>query len=174
MQGKAHSVFEYLSRGQVQVACEAMARPEQAVQEGFRKDYHKLIASLEARESILTAPQKYHLGCWKLWVLLRLQLFTDDSFVFSKVARNVSDLIEQLPDVCGEAEEKACEHIKARQRIALALSASQASLEQGLQQLNGQNVEVALPHIHASVAFRLESSTDLSVCEELIHAICLT
>jgi hypothetical protein len=90
-----------------------MVRPQQALQEGIRKDYHKLVTSLEAQEHVLTAPQKQHLGCWKLWVLLRLQLFTDDSFVFNKVARNVRDLIEQLPDVCGEEEEEACECIKA-------------------------------------------------------------
>ena len=80
----------------------------------MRKEYRRLIDSIEAKQYMLSTAQRQHLGCWRLWVLLRLQLFTDDSFVFNKVTRNVRELIEQLPAVSGEAEEAACEHIKAR------------------------------------------------------------
>lgn len=91
-----------------------MRDPGQAMGEAVRKEYKRLIESVEGKENMLSAPQRQHLGCWRLWVLLRLQLFTDDSFVFNKVTRNVRELVEQLPHVSGAEEEAACQLVKVR------------------------------------------------------------
>lgn len=93
----------------MQVLCEAMAEPGRAVEEAHRKAYAKLFTCVERWEHVLSARQREHLACWKLWVILRLQLFTDDSFIFTKVARNIQELVKNLPDVSGEAEEEAAE-----------------------------------------------------------------
>ena len=55
----------------------------------LRKPFIKLLNSLEGREAAFTPQQRQHMGVWKLLVFLRLQLFTDDSFIFNKVARNI-------------------------------------------------------------------------------------
>jgi hypothetical protein len=100
------------AQSHLQVMCQAMMDPNRATDDALRKPYHKLFATLERHESIFSPQQQAHLGCWKLWVLLRLQLFTDDSFVFNKVARNVQELIVGLPEVSGEEEEETCERLQ--------------------------------------------------------------
>ena len=91
-----------------------MVDPNAAVDDELRRPYRKLFESLEARQHIFTPQQRQHLACWRLWVLLRLQLFTDDSFVFNKVARNVQELMQQLPETNGEDGEAACTHVLVR------------------------------------------------------------
>lgn len=91
-----------------------MKDPGAAVDPELRKAFCKLVQSCEARQHALAAPQRQHLGCWRLWVSLRLQLFTDDSFVFTKVVKNVQELAQQLPAVAGEDEEAACGHVLVR------------------------------------------------------------
>ena len=73
----------------LQVACEAMADQTAPLEDELRKPFIKLLNSLEAREAAFTPQQRQHMGVWKLLVFLRLQLFTDDSFIFNKVTRNI-------------------------------------------------------------------------------------
>jgi hypothetical protein len=89
-----------------------MAEPRRAVEDGLRKHYAKLFTCLEAHEGHFSAQQQRHLACWHLWVVLRCQLFTDDSFIFTKVARNLQELLKALPDVEGEAEEETAEQLQ--------------------------------------------------------------
>jgi hypothetical protein len=103
-----------LTAAGLQVMCEAMADPAAATGDELRKPYHKLLTSFEARAAAFSMQQQQHLACWKLWVLLRLQLFTDDSFIFNKVSRNVQELLQQLPDVEGSEEDEACARIQVR------------------------------------------------------------
>jgi hypothetical protein len=93
--------------------CEAMQDPAQAAVESQRKQFHRLMLSLETCEAAFTAAQQRHMAVWKLYIFLRQQLFTDDSFIFTKVCRNMRELVDALPAVTSD-EQAACEHIKVR------------------------------------------------------------
>jgi hypothetical protein len=93
--------------------CEAMQDPAQAAVESQRKQFHRLMLSLETCEAAFTAAQQRHMAVWKLYIFLRQQLFTDDSFIFTKVCRNMRELVDALPAVTSD-EQAACEHIKVQ------------------------------------------------------------
>ena len=57
------------------------------------------------------------MAVWRLAVIMPQQLATDDSFVFSKSAKNVRELIEGLPEV-GDEENSSLAHILVRSSAA--------------------------------------------------------
>ena len=77
----------------------------------LRRPLRKLLISAEAQEKLFSKAQRRHLDVWKVWALLRHQLHTDDSFMFTKVVNNVRDLVSQLPEVLPE-EDEAFEAVK--------------------------------------------------------------
>lgn len=87
--------------------------------EALRKRYHRLLVAVESSEAAFSPAQQRHLAVWKLWVFLRQQaLFTDDSFIFTKVCRNLREVAENLPSVSSD-EDAALEHVTVRSHLQM-------------------------------------------------------
>ncbi|KAJ6762960.1 F7O18.3 PROTEIN [Salix purpurea] len=62
-----------------------------------RADYHALFSAAQDAAECLNKKQKNQLATWTVRAVVANDLFTDDSFVFSKTAGQVRDAIANLP-----------------------------------------------------------------------------
>lgn len=62
-----------------------------------RGDYHALFLEAQSAAEILDKKQRNQLTAWTLSAVLTNDLFTDDSFVFSKTASKLKDELSSLP-----------------------------------------------------------------------------
>lgn len=87
----------------------AFANPDNASEPGLRKEYARLLASVERCQTtggaasgagalFTRASEREQIEIYRLWALLRSELQTDDGFVFSKVVTRVKDAIAALPE----------------------------------------------------------------------------
>ncbi|CAN1765943.1 hypothetical protein LINPERHAP1_LOCUS9782 [Linum perenne] len=75
----------------------------------LREDYHALFSAAQDTTEFLNKKQKHQLETWTIMAVVANDLFTDDSFVFSKAATRIKDTITSLPvaTVDDDAEEAA-------------------------------------------------------------------
>jgi hypothetical protein len=97
----------------LQVLCEAFAFVSGPVADDAppAKAFRKVLDAVEECEGALqlTPGQARQAAVWRLAVIMPQQLATDDSFMFSKAAQNVRELVEGLPEVLpGEDAALAC------------------------------------------------------------------
>ncbi|KAI4370241.1 hypothetical protein MLD38_018611 [Melastoma candidum] len=86
----------------------AMLSPTACTDPSVRADYHALFSTAQDASEHLTEKQKNLLATWTIRAVVANDLFTDDSFVFSKAATRIKDIISGLPvatedDDVGEA-----------------------------------------------------------------------
>ncbi|KAL4574700.1 hypothetical protein LXL04_021536 [Taraxacum kok-saghyz] len=62
-----------------------------------RADYHALFVAAEDLTEIFTQKQQKHLSLWSIRAVMANDLFTDDSFVFSKACGRIKEAISNLP-----------------------------------------------------------------------------
>ncbi|KAF2307011.1 hypothetical protein GH714_023286 [Hevea brasiliensis] len=62
-----------------------------------RADYHALFSAAQDAADCLTKKQKNQLATWTIRAVVANDLFTDDSFVFSKAAGRMKEAITSLP-----------------------------------------------------------------------------
>jgi hypothetical protein len=82
----------------------AFADPAAALDAQLRRDYGRLVKSAQLRAELLSKQQQAQLEVYAVWGLLRSELFTDDSFAFSKVLSRIKAAISELPDADEEQE----------------------------------------------------------------------
>ncbi|CAN0830676.1 hypothetical protein LINGRAHAP2_LOCUS1486 [Linum grandiflorum] len=75
----------------------------------IRDDYHALFSAAQDTAELLNRKQKHQLETWSIMAVVANDLFTDDSFVFSKAAGRIKETISNLPaaTVDDDAEEAA-------------------------------------------------------------------
>ncbi|CAO2833179.1 unnamed protein product [Amaranthus hypochondriacus] len=71
-----------------------------------RSDYHALFSAAQDAKECLNKKQKNRLTAWTIHAVVANDLFTDDSFVFSKAAGRIKDLISNLPVATKEEDAK--------------------------------------------------------------------
>ncbi|XP_061352282.1 uncharacterized protein LOC133297201 [Gastrolobium bilobum] len=62
-----------------------------------RSDYHSLFSAAQITKELLNKKQKNQLATWTISAVVANDLYTDDSFVFSKAAGQIKEAISNLP-----------------------------------------------------------------------------
>ncbi|KAJ6757379.1 F7O18.3 PROTEIN [Salix koriyanagi] len=75
----------------------AMSSTTSCTDPSVRADYHALFSAAQDAAECLNKKQKNQLATWTVRAVVANDLFTDDSFVFSKTAGQVRDAIANLP-----------------------------------------------------------------------------
>ncbi|XP_008218305.1 PREDICTED: uncharacterized protein LOC103318681 [Prunus mume] len=75
----------------------AMASPTACTDPSLRADYHALFSAAKDASECLNKKQKNQLTAWRIRTVMANELFTDDSFQFSKTAAQVKEAISNLP-----------------------------------------------------------------------------
>ncbi|XP_045809049.1 uncharacterized protein LOC123903176 [Trifolium pratense] len=75
----------------------AMSSPVSSTDASVRADYHALFSAAQNAKEHLNKKQKNQLATWTISAVVANDLFTDDSFVFSKAAGQIKEAISNLP-----------------------------------------------------------------------------
>ncbi|OAY75786.1 hypothetical protein ACMD2_01366 [Ananas comosus] len=75
----------------------AMASPSACNEPALRADYHTLFTAVQDVVECFSAQQKNLLTTWTLHAVVANDLYTDDSFVYSKAAGKIKEAISSLP-----------------------------------------------------------------------------
>ncbi|XP_021769814.1 uncharacterized protein LOC110734058 [Chenopodium quinoa] len=104
----------------------AMFSPTSCNNASARSDYHALFSAAQDAKDCLNKKQKNQLTVWTIRAVVANDLYTDDSFVFSKAAGRVKDLISNLPVATKEddAEEVAALQDE-KERVSREVQSSQ-------------------------------------------------
>ncbi|KAK3418314.1 uncharacterized protein LOC104415380 [Eucalyptus grandis] len=82
----------------------AMSLSTACTDQSVRADYHALFSAAQDAAEHLSDKQKNQLTTWTIQAVVANDLFTDDSFVFSRTAGRIKDTISNLP-VATEADD---------------------------------------------------------------------
>ncbi|OWM67294.1 uncharacterized protein LOC116207507 [Punica granatum] len=75
----------------------AMSSPTACTDQSVRADYHALFLAAQDAADCLNKRQKNQLTAWTMRAVVANDLFTDDSFLFSKTATQIKEVISNLP-----------------------------------------------------------------------------
>ncbi|KAM2664236.1 hypothetical protein EV1_010686 [Malus domestica] len=75
----------------------AMESPTSCTDPSMRADYHALFSAAQDASECLDKKQKNQLTTWTIRAVMANELFTDDSFLFSKAAGRLKEAISNLP-----------------------------------------------------------------------------
>ncbi|XP_064991861.1 uncharacterized protein LOC135628851 isoform X1 [Musa acuminata AAA Group] len=75
----------------------AMASPSVCNEASLRMDYQALFSAVQDVAECFSKEQKNQLATWTLQAVVANDLYTDDSFVYSKAAGKIKDAISSLP-----------------------------------------------------------------------------
>ncbi|KAH7571856.1 hypothetical protein JRO89_XS04G0156000 [Xanthoceras sorbifolium] len=75
----------------------AMSSSTSCTDPSVRADYHALFSAAQDAAECLNKKQKNQLSTWTIRAVVANDLFTDDSFVFSKAAMRIKEIISNLP-----------------------------------------------------------------------------
>ncbi|CAM6036150.1 unnamed protein product [Sphagnum compactum] len=80
----------------------AMVCPSHATDAALRSDYQALFNAVHEKLECFSGAQRMQIEVWELWVLVANDLYTDDTFVFSKASSRVRQVIDSLPEATEE------------------------------------------------------------------------
>ncbi|GLJ42389.1 hypothetical protein SUGI_0877940 [Cryptomeria japonica] len=80
----------------------AMASPSSCTNPGLRADYHALFSAAQDIVNCFNKQQQQQLETWIIRAQVANDLFTDDSFIFSKASARVRQAISSLPEASTE------------------------------------------------------------------------
>jgi len=114
--GHANALFD--------CAVAAFKDPELPIRDAtLRKEFRKLVEDVAARAEVLEPWQISAVAqVYRLVYSLRLQLFTDDSFAFSKIVKDVQAAVEVLPSVSDDDKAQQEAHRVGCKRLFPALA----------------------------------------------------
>lgn len=96
----------------------AMLSPVSCNDASMRSDYHALFSAAQDATEILTKQQKNQLSVWTIRAVVANDFYTDDSFVFSKAAGRIKDLIFNLPVATEEEDAEEAAALKEEKETA--------------------------------------------------------
>lgn len=76
----------------------AFKTPDNATQALLRKEYLRLMMSVDRQIEIFRRQERTQIDVYKIWAVLQNEMHTDDSFTFNKVIIKLKGLIQQLPE----------------------------------------------------------------------------
>jgi uncharacterized protein (DUF2267 family) len=85
----------------------AFADPSQATEPTLRKEYRRLMATVNEHAQVLSKAERAQLSVYSTWALTQNELFTDDSFMFNKVIAKLKSSISELLTADEELEAAA-------------------------------------------------------------------
>ncbi|XP_002979276.2 uncharacterized protein LOC9660724 [Selaginella moellendorffii] len=80
----------------------AMSPPTKANAAAVRADYQQLFSAVQDKLNSYTPSQQEQIEVWALWAQLGNDFYTDDTFVFSRAAGRLKQLITALPEAVAE------------------------------------------------------------------------
>ncbi|QCE07471.1 hypothetical protein DEO72_LG9g2491 [Vigna unguiculata] len=83
-----------------------------------RADYHCLFSAAQNAKEHLNKKQKNQLAAWTINAVVANDLYTDDSFVFSKAAGKIKEIISSLPVATEEEDAEEAKSLKDSTVIA--------------------------------------------------------
>lgn len=99
-----------------QVLEAAMLNPRRLREKEMRVAYRKLFTAACNREHLFPQQKRPMLELWRVRVLLQLELYTDDTFQFSRAVRQVREWLEKLPCIYPALEPKDAKHLPEHER----------------------------------------------------------
>ncbi|KAJ0963604.1 hypothetical protein J5N97_028726 [Dioscorea zingiberensis] len=96
----------------------AMSLPSAPTDRSVRADFHALFSAAQDVSESLTKQQNNQLTTWTIRAVLANDLYTDDSFVFSRTAGKIKEAISSLPSATIEDDEdEAADLAKAENKV---------------------------------------------------------
>lgn len=83
-----------------------------------RADYHSLFSAAQSTKEHLNKKQKNQLETWTIDAVVANDLYTDDSFVFSKAAGKIKEIISNLPVATEEEDVEEEKSLKISTAVA--------------------------------------------------------
>ncbi|KAJ9180060.1 hypothetical protein P3X46_008351 [Hevea brasiliensis] len=90
----------------------AMSSTTSCTDPSLRADYHALFSAAQDAAECLTKNKKNELAIWTIRAVVANDLFTDDSFVFSKAAGRIKEAISSLPVASEDDDMEEAEALK--------------------------------------------------------------
>ncbi|KAK8945128.1 hypothetical protein KSP39_PZI008671 [Platanthera zijinensis] len=87
----------------------AMSSPTACNEPSLRADYHTLFSAVQDINQCFSKQQKNILATWMIRALVANDLYTDDSFVYSKAAGKIKDAISNLPPATADDDTEETE-----------------------------------------------------------------
>ncbi|XP_059628564.1 uncharacterized protein LOC132271259 isoform X2 [Cornus florida] len=107
----------------------AMSSPTSCNDPSVRADYHALFSAAQDTVECLNKKQRNQLTSWTIRAVVANDLFTDDSFVFSKASGRIKEAISNLPVA---TEDDDTEEAAALKEIEVATADSQIKQDMSL------------------------------------------
>ncbi|KAL0913702.1 hypothetical protein M5K25_017181 [Dendrobium thyrsiflorum] len=99
----------------------AMSSPSACNEPSLRADYHALFSAAQEVTQCFSKQQKNLLATWIIRALVANDLYTDDSFVYSKAAGKIKDAISNLPAATVEDDREEAEILEKPENAKAAL-----------------------------------------------------
>ncbi|CAL5208392.1 unnamed protein product [Lathyrus oleraceus] len=90
----------------------AMLSPVPCTEPSVRADYHSLFSAAQDAKEHFNKKQKNQLATWIINAVVANDLYTDDSFVFSKAATQIKEAISNLPAATEEDDTEEATSLK--------------------------------------------------------------
>lgn len=90
----------------------AMSSPTSCNDASVRSDIHALFSAAEDASQWLNKKQKKQFNVWKIKAVVANDLYTDDSFVFSRASTKIKELISSLPVATEEEDNEEASTLK--------------------------------------------------------------
>ncbi|XP_043693701.1 uncharacterized protein LOC122644150 [Telopea speciosissima] len=96
----------------------AMSSPPACTDPSVRADYHALFSAVQNITECLGKKQRNQLTAWTLRAVVGNDLYTDDSFVFSKAAGKIKEAISNLPVATNDDDKEEAAALKEEREVA--------------------------------------------------------
>ncbi|KAK8946223.1 hypothetical protein KSP40_PGU014018 [Platanthera guangdongensis] len=98
----------------------AMSSPTACNEPSSRADYHALFSAVQDINQCFSKQQKNILATWMIRALVANDLYTDDSFVYSKAAGKIKDAISNLPPATADDDTEETEALAKAETVKSA------------------------------------------------------
>lgn len=107
----------------------AMSSPTTCTDASVRADYHALFSAAQDVAECFNKKQKNQLTTWTIRAVVANDLFTDDSFVFSKAAVRIKEAISNLPVATVADDVEEAEALKDETRVTDAVGQEKQEID---------------------------------------------
>lgn len=123
----------------------AMSSTTSCTDPSVRADYHALFSAAQDVAECLNQKQKHQLATWTISAVVANDLFTDDSFVFSKTAGRVKEAIVNLPVATEDDDTDEAAALKDGIETTVQDSSTGASSEESKEEADPFGLDALIP-----------------------------